>query len=72
MSATPHNGKDTDFQLFMGLLDGDRFEGKFREGVHQVDVTDLMRRLTKEELVKFDGKPLFPERPCLHHDLQAV
>jgi len=62
MSATPHNGKDTDFQLFMGLLDSDRFEGKFREGVHQVDVTDLMRRLTKEELVKFDGKPLFPER----------
>ena len=29
MSATPHNGKDEDFQLFMALLDGDRFEGKF-------------------------------------------
>ncbi len=62
MSATPHNGKEADFQLFMGLLDSDRFEGKFRDGVHQMDVTDLMRRLTKEELVKFDGKPLFPER----------
>ncbi len=34
MSATPHNGKEADFQLFMGLLDADRFEGRFREGVH--------------------------------------
>jgi len=62
MSATPHNGKDADFQLFMGLLDSDRFEGRYREGVHKVDVGDLMRRLTKEELRRFDGTPLFPER----------
>lgn len=62
MSATPHNGKDDDFQLFMSLLDGDRFEGRIREGTRQVDVSDLMRRLTKEELRKFDGTPLFPER----------
>ena len=62
MSATPHNGKDEDFQLFMALLDGDRFEGRFRDGVHTVDVSDLMRRMVKEELLKFDGKPLFPER----------
>lgn len=34
MTATPHNGKEADFQLFMALLDGDRFEGRFREGVH--------------------------------------
>ncbi len=62
MSATPHNGKEADFQLFMGLLDADRFEGRFREGVHKVDVSDMMRRLTKEELYRFDGTPLFPER----------
>ena len=62
MSATPHNGKEADFQLFMGLLDADRFEGRFREGVHKADVTDMMRRLTKEELYRFDGTPLFPER----------
>ena len=61
-TATPHNGKEEDFQLFMALLDADRFEGRFRDGVHQADVSDLMRRLTKEELLKFDGKPLFPER----------
>ena len=62
MTATPHNGKEEDFQLFMALLDGDRFEGRFRDGVHTVDVSDLMRRLVKEKLLKFDGKPLFPER----------
>lgn len=62
MSATPHNGKEADFQLFMALLDGDRFEGKYRDGVHATDVSDLMRRMVKENLLKFDGTPLFPER----------
>lgn len=62
MSATPHNGKEADFQLFMALLDGDRFEGRFRDGVHTADVSDLMRRMVKENLLKFDGTPLFPER----------
>ncbi len=62
MTATPHNGKEEDFQLFLSLLDSDRFYGKFRDGVHKVDVSDLMRRMVKEELVKFDGTPLFPER----------
>jgi SNF2 family DNA or RNA helicase len=62
MSATPHNDKEADFQLFMGLLDADRFEGRFRGGIHKADVSDMMRRLTKEELYRFDGTPLFPER----------
>ena len=62
MTATPHNGKEEDFQLFLALLDGDRFEGRFRDGVHQVDVSDLMRRMVKEKLLKFDSTPLFPER----------
>lgn len=62
MTATPHNGKEADFQLFLSLLDSDRFYGKFRDGVHKVDASDLMRRAVKEELVKFDGTPLFPER----------
>jgi superfamily II DNA or RNA helicase len=62
MTATPHNGKEEDFQLFMSLLDSDRFYGKFRDGVHKVDTTDLMRRMVKEELVRFDNTPLFPER----------
>lgn len=62
MTATPHNGKEEDFQLFMALLDGDRFEGRFRDGVHYSDSADMMRRLTKEELLRFDKRPLFPER----------
>ena len=62
LTATPHNGKEADFQLFLALLDGDRFEGKFRDGVHVSDSSDLMRRLVKEQLLKFDGTPLFPER----------
>src|SRR5205085_10397953 len=62
LTATPHNGKEADFQLFMALLDGDRFEGRFRDGVHTADASDLMRRLVKEDLVKFDGTPLFPDR----------
>ena len=62
MTATPHNGKEEDFQLFLALLDGDRFEGRFRQGFHSADVSDLMRRMVKERLLKFDGKPLFPER----------
>src|ERR1700690_4397179 len=62
MTATPHNGKDEDFQLFMALLDGDRFDGRFRDGAHVSDVSDMMRRMVKENLLKFDGTPLFPER----------
>jgi len=62
MTATPHNGKEEDFQLFLALLDKDRFEGKFRGGVHQVDVSDLMRRMVKEDLLTFEEKKLFPER----------
>jgi superfamily II DNA or RNA helicase len=62
MTATPHNGKEDDFQLFMALIDGDRFEGKYRDAAHTADVSDMMRRMVKEDLVKFDGRPLFPER----------
>jgi SNF2 family DNA or RNA helicase len=62
MTATPHNGKEEDFQLFMALLDPDRFEGRFRDGAQAGDVSDLMRRMVKEKLLKFDATPLFPER----------
>jgi superfamily II DNA or RNA helicase len=62
MTATPHNGKEADFQLFLSLLDGDRFEGKYRDGIHVTDASDMMRRLVKEQMVRFDGRRLFPER----------
>ena len=54
MTATPRNGQEEDFQLFMALLDADRFEGRFRDGVHVADVSDLMRRVVKEDLLRRD------------------
>ena len=74
MTATPHNGKEEDFQLFLSLLDSDRFYGKFRDGVHKVDPSDLMRRMVKEELLKFNGTPLFPERKAytVNYELSQI
>lgn len=71
MTATPHAGKEEDFQLFMTLLDRDRFEGQFRQGVHRTDTLGLMRRMVKEDLLTFEGKPLFPERRAytVHYEL---
>ena len=62
MTATPHNGKEEDFQLFLALLDSDQFAGRFRDGVHAADPSSLMRRMVKERLLTFEGRPLFPER----------
>ena len=52
-------------------LDGDRFEGRFRDGVHTADVSDLMRRMVKEKLFKFDATPLFPETSRLRRSLTS-
>lgn len=64
LTATPHNGHDVDFHLFLSLLDPDRFTGNSERSQHNPtpQVSDLMRRMVKEQLVKFDGTPLFPER----------
>ena len=64
-------GKNDDFQAFLSLIDGDRFAGKYRKNVHVVDTSDIMRRLIKEDLLKFDGRKLFPERKAysLKYDL---
>jgi superfamily II DNA or RNA helicase len=63
MTATPHNGKNEDFELFLTLLDPDRFEsGSKKPDAGVPDASDLWRRTVKEGLVRFDGTPLFPER----------
>jgi len=74
LTATPHNGKDEDFQLFMSLIDQDRFGGVVRSGNQSIDVSDVMRRLVKEDLLKFDGTPLFPERRAytVNYDLSPM
>lgn len=61
LTATPHNGKEEDFQQFLALLDPDRFAGRLRDG-KSPDASDLMRRYVKEKMLTFDGRPLFPER----------
>ena len=35
MTATPHSGKEEDFQLFMSLIDSDRFSDHPRDGPEQ-------------------------------------
>ncbi|MCI2976465.1 MAG: SNF2-related protein [Ferrimicrobium sp.] len=65
LTATPHNGKDEDFQLFLALLDADQFEGGYRDSTRAIDVSYLMRRAIKEQLVRFDNTPLFPERQAI-------
>ena len=63
LTATPHNGKDDDFRLFLKLLDADRFMGKNRNRDNiPIDTSDIMRRLVKEKLLTFEEKKLFPER----------
>jgi superfamily II DNA or RNA helicase len=62
MTATPHAGKEDDFQLFLTLLDRDRYEGKHDAKIHRTDTTGVMRRMVKEDLLTFEGKPLFPDR----------
>ncbi len=62
MTATPHNGKEEDFQAWLALVDPDRFYGKARKKAEPKDVSDIMRRMVKEDLITFEGARLFPER----------
>ncbi|WP_419841245.1 helicase-related protein [Candidatus Poriferisodalis sp.] len=70
LTATPHNGKLDDFLAFMTLIDPERFEGRSRAATgasasaagEAPDVSDVMRRLVKENLRTFDGRRLFPQR----------
>ena len=50
------------FSFSFLLVDQDRFGGVARTGAQAVNVSDVMRRLVKEDLLKFDGTPLFPPR----------
>ena len=75
MTATPHNGKEEDFQAWLSLLDPDRFyTGKTTDKKSErPDVSDIMRRMIKEDLLKFDGTRLFPRRVAqtVNFDLSA-
>ncbi|MCY4425075.1 MAG: helicase-related protein [Acidimicrobiaceae bacterium] len=71
LTATPHNGKNEDFLAFMTLIDPERFAGRLRgdggadaggDKPSMPDVSDVMRRLVKENLRTFEGRRLFPQR----------
>ena len=62
MTATPHSGKEDDFQLFMKLLDADSYEGRPGADAPPADTSRHMRRMVKEDLLTFEGRKLFPER----------
>ena len=72
MTATPHNGKEEDFQLFMALLDGDRFEGRFPRRRPR-------RRCLRPHAADGQGEPahvrrhpVVPGTYCLYGPLQAL
>ena len=56
----------------MTLIDPERFAGRFRDGEMR-DVSDVMRRLVKENLRTFEGKRIFPPRfaPSLNFTLSG-
>ena len=62
MTATPHAGSEENFQAFLTLLDRDEFAGKYRKELGRTDTSQYMRRMIKEDLLTFEGRPLFPER----------
>ncbi len=77
LTATPHNGKNDEFELFLSLVDAERYAqmkpSQKQNTDKNGDYSDIMRRLVKEELIRFDGTPLFPERiaQTLNYDLSS-
>ncbi|MBS7547012.1 DUF3883 domain-containing protein [Dietzia sp. Marseille-Q0999] len=62
MTATPHSGDPGAYRAFLALLDPDRFAGPQPPSAPSPSAQGLMRRMVKEDLLRFDGTPLFPER----------
>ena len=65
LTATPHMGKDSPYHHLWRLLDHRVFgaEEAFKRAVPATRARHFVRR-TKEEMVDFDGKPIFRERHC--------
>ncbi|MCY4023568.1 MAG: helicase-related protein [Anaerolineaceae bacterium] len=82
LTATPHNGRNDEFQLFLRLLDPDRFSDRKFDFENQridagdegdpLEISDLMRRVQKEELRNFDGSKLFPDRFAYTRDFDLA
>ena len=65
LTATPHMGKDSPYHQLWRLLDHRVFgaEEAFRRFPREARTRHFIRR-TKEEMVDFDGRPIFRERRC--------
>ncbi len=65
LTATPHMGKDSPYHHLWRLLDHRVFgaETAFRKASPATRARHFIRR-TKEEMVDFDGRPIFRERHC--------
>ena len=71
MTATPHAGKEEDFQAFMALLDEDRFEGRYRRGVHQPDTSRADAPAGEGGAADLRGSAAVPRTPGHHPALRA-
>ena len=65
LTATPHMGKDSLYHHLWRILDHRVFgaEEAFRKAAPATRARHFIRR-TKEEMVDFDGRPIFRERHC--------
>ena len=65
LTATPHMGKDVPYYFLWRLLMPDTLStyDAFRAFPSEYRTGHFIRR-TKEEMVRFDGKPLYPQRRC--------
>ncbi len=65
LTATPHMGRDSPYHHLWRLLDHRVFgaEEAFRRFPRAARARHFIRR-TKEEMVHFDGRPIFRERRC--------
>ena len=63
LTATPHKGDEENFRLFLDLLRPGFFanEEMLKESVEEGENPLFIRRL-KEDMMKFDGEPIFPPR----------
>ena len=72
LTATPHMGKDSPYYFLWRLLLPDALSTKdaFDDFPRESRERHFIRR-TKEEMVRFDGSPLYPQRNCdtLSYDL---
>jgi superfamily II DNA or RNA helicase len=73
LTATPHQGKEDQFRLFLRLLDPDQFSGLDMEDIHRLlgeDPCPFFQRRVKDDLRDFNGRKLFLPRNAYTQDFE--